>query len=357
MLVLLDVLLVVAFGLGYLAAYLHPRHLWWTELVAVGLPFLAVLLAGATVVVAVRRRWGLLAVHGVALALALVRFDPVGRLTPPPSPLPDDLTLLTFNLPRWSREPDPERSGRLADYVQDVRPELLALQEANTVYSDRSPRGRPSPHVDVLLDSLGYHLARLDGLARRLTVQDPVLGHIPLGEQTIIELPNPSGDPHSAQLVRVRFRWQGREAVIYNVHLRSFGAEKPWQERNRRLLDPRLWREYFRRYRTAYRLRAIEAEAIADILEEETLPYLLCGDFNSTPHNWTYRHLVRRLGLHDVFKEAGEGLGLTYHARHPFARIDFVLASPAWEPVSARVDDVRLSDHRPLLVRLRWRND
>ena len=264
---------------------------------------------------------------------------------------------MTFNLPRWSRDPDPEKAQALLAYVRSVRPELITLQEANTVYSPRSPRGRPSPHVDVLFDSLGYRIAPLEGLDGRLTVQDPILAHLPLGEQEIIELPNPANDPHSAQLVRVPFRWGGREAVLYNVHLRSFGHEKLWDERRHRLLDPRLWRRYAQRYREAYLLRAVEAEAIVDILEEETRPYLLCGDFNSTPHNWTYRHIVRELGLQDVFEEVGQGLGGTYHARHPFARIDFVLASPAWEPVAARVDDVRLSDHRPLLVRLRWKDE
>lgn len=354
-LVLLDALLLAAFGLGYAAAYLHPRHLWWIEMIAVGLPFLAALLSGATVVVAVQRRWRLLAVHGVVLALALIRFDLPGRLVPPPtSPAPDDLTLLTFNLPRWN--PDADRARRLAGYIQAAQPELVALQEVHTVYSPRSPRGRPSSHVDVLLDSLGYRLARLDSLAGRLTVQDPVLGRIPLGEQTVIELPNPSSDPHPPQLVRVRFRWQGREAVLYNVHLRSFGAEKPWHEASRRLLDPRLWRLYFERYHTAYLLRAVEAEAIAAVLAEETLPFILCGDLNSTPYNWTYHHLVSELGLQDVFNMAGRGGGSTYHASYPFARIDFVLTSPEWQAVSAHVGDVRLSDHRPLLVRLRWRN-
>lgn len=352
-LALLDAALLAAFGLGFVAAYLHPQHLWWTELIAVGLPYLAMLVVLATVVVAAQRRWALLAVHGVVLALALFRFAPLGRLGPLPEPSESDLTLLTFNLvERWG--PAEGRQERVAAYVRAVDADLVALQEVNTVYGPRSARGRLASHVELLRDTLGYRTARLEGLGKRLMVQDPVLGRIPLGEQTIIELPNPSGDPHSAQLVRVRFRWQGREAVLYNVHLRSFGEDKLWDEEGLHLLNPGLWRGYLRQYRKAYLLRAVEVEAIADVLEEETLPFILCGDFNSVPHNWAYRHLAAELGLQDAFEVAGRGWGATYHTRYPFARIDFVLTSPEWEIVSARVGDVSLSDHRPLVVRLRW---
>ena len=240
------------------------------------------------------------------------------------------------------------------DYFRAVHPDLIALQEAYIVYSPRSPGGRPAPHLTFVIDSLGYRPARLDGISERLTLQDPVLARMPLGAQTVTPLPKPPGDIHPPRLVGVPFRWQGREAVLYNIHLRSFGPAKPWQDADGRLLDPRLWKAYYDRYHEAYLLRAVEVEAIVRILKQETRPYLLCGDFNSTPHNWAYRHLVRELGLQDAFSVAGEGWGGTYHSRLPFARIDYVLASPAWEIVSARVGDVHLSDHRPLLTRLRW---
>ena len=355
-LLLLDALLLVAFGLGFAAAYLHPRHLWWTELIAVGLPYLAILVGLGAVWAAAQRRWRLLAVHSVLLVLALFRFAPLGRLAASPKPAPDDLTLLTFNLVRhW--EAQEGRQARVMDYFRAVHPDLIALQEAYVVYSPRSPRGRPAPHLTLVIDSLGYHPARLEGLSERLTIQDPVLARMALGEQTVTPLPKPRGDTHPPRLVGVQFHWQGREAVLYNIHLRSFGPGKPWQEANRRLLDPRLWKTYYDRYHEAYLLRAVEVEAIVRVLKEETRPYLLCGDFNSTPHNWAYRHLVRELGLQDAFEVAGKGWGSTYHSRLPFARIDYVLASPDWEIVSARVGDVQLSDHRPLLGRLRWAAD
>ncbi|MGI9174261.1 MAG: endonuclease/exonuclease/phosphatase family protein, partial [Rhodothermales bacterium] len=306
----MDALLLAAFGLGFAAAYLHPRHLWWTELIAVGLPYLAILVGLGAVWTAARRRWRLLAVHGVLLLLALFRFAPLERLAASSEPAPDDLTLLTFNLVRyWGAQEG--REARVMDYFRAVQPDLIALQEAFIIYSPRSPGGRPAPHLTFVVDSLGYHPARLEGLSERLTIQDPVLARMPLGEQTVTPLPKPPSDIHPPRLVGVEFRWQGREAVLYNIHLRSFGPGKPWQEENRRLLDPRLWKTYYDRYHEAYLLRAVEVEAIVRTLKQETRPYLLCGDFNSTPHNWAYHHLVRELDLQDAFEVAGKGWGST----------------------------------------------
>ena len=111
---------------------------------------------------------------------------------------------------------------------------------------------------------------------------------------------------------------------------------------------------YLRQYRAAYRVRAREIDGIVAMIEEETLPVILCGDLNSTPNNRVYRTLSGR--LRDAFAEAGEGWGMTYHARLPAVRIDYVFVSEEWEVVAARVQEAHLSDHLPLLVTLRLRD-
>ena len=241
------------------------------------------------------------------------------------------------------------------DYFRAVHPDLIALQEAYIVYSPRSPGGRPAPHLTFVVDSLGYRPARLDGLSERLTLQDPRTGPYAAGSANRL-LRFPSRPATSTRPAWWACRSGGRGARLsYTTSTSALSApQSRGKTQNGRLLDPRLWKAYYDRYHEAYLLRAVEVEAIVRILKQETRPYLLCGDFNSTPHNWAYRHLVHELGLQDAFSVAGEGWGGTYHSRLPFARIDYVLASPAWEIVSARVGDVHLSDHRPLLTRLRW---
>ena len=104
-------------------------------------------------------------------------------------------------------------------------------------------------------------------------------------------------------------------------------------------------------------LRAEElARGIRARIEAETLPVVISGDFNATRHNWAYRHIAR--GFQDAFVEQGEGWSATYHSERPLVRIDHILVGPEWEVVRAYVPPSTeiVSDHRPLVARIRWRD-
>jgi endonuclease/exonuclease/phosphatase family metal-dependent hydrolase len=345
---LLDGLLLFLFATGYAARALPPGFFWWTEVIAVGLPYLTFALLVATVPMLMRRRWVLAGLHGVVLGLAALRFFPFGLQVHDPSP--DDLTLMTYNVSPWVGEPGEVKTRAMLRLVQAEQPALLCFQETGlTFFENRRPRQRVDNFIDALTDSLGYRVRALEGGKPSYTPQ-PVLGRAELISKTQTLLRR---DGRLTYVTRMQVRWQGRDVALYNLHLRSYGEDKPWEEEDAPPFAPGLWIAYLGRFYEAYRARAWEASQIRDMLVRETLPLIVCGDFNSTPHNWVYGHLAE--GLQDAFRQAGSGWGGTYHTRFPFARIDFVLVSPEWEIVSAHVPGVVLSDHRPLVVRLRWR--
>jgi endonuclease/exonuclease/phosphatase family metal-dependent hydrolase len=154
-------------------------------------------------------------------------------------------------------------------------------------------------------------------------------------------------------VTRTHLRWDGRDLVVYNLHLRTFGEKKPWNDEKAPIFKAADLVPYLRRYREAYRVRAWEVDQIIEMLEEETMPVIVLGDLNSTPHNWVMGRITDK--LRDTFDEAGNGWGMTYHTRFPIFRIDYVLVSDEFEVVSADVIDAYLSDHLPLVVKLRWR--
>lgn len=348
--VLLDLALIAAFMAGYLAWYIPPHVLWITELFAVALPYLSLLIFPALCVVALARKRGLVALHLVLVALIVFRFVPLRTWGYFRTPGDDDLIVMTFNVPNSELLNGYGQLSALDALVEAERPHLIALQES-AIKIGRSGL-RPDPDI-ASLDSLpGYDIAVPKWTSKRVAIRQPLVARIETGEQTQAALSVDIPGIQPTYVVRTPFTWQGRQAVHYNIHLQSFEAPK-YAAPDPVRLSPRWWLDRLAVSRRSFLVRAQEARAIRRMLDEEELPFIVSGDFNSAPHSWTYRHIAR--GLIDAYKSAGTGWGATWHARFPFARIDFILASPDWEAVAATVPDVVLSDHKPLIARLRWR--
>jgi endonuclease/exonuclease/phosphatase family metal-dependent hydrolase len=348
-------LLIVAFLIGYAAPYLPPAQFWWTDLVAVLLPpmGLTVVLVGGMVLgrELYRRRWGRVAVAGILLGLAALRFGPRLAGGGVSANEAETLRLMTFNLPP-STVTDSASGRALGRLVQQEAPDVLALQESwlRTGRSVRAGLDGASRSIRGLLDeTVGYALPRVYPLRTR--IHRPVLGQIVLDSMTVHSLP-PTGDtdPRS-RYTRTYFTWQGHEVVLYNIHLHTVGMDPGEMWATGELFGQ--WRTVLRIYREGALRRAEQARIVRRHIEQETRPVLVVGDFNGTPHQWAYRHIATGL--------RGAGTGGTFPARRPLVRIDHILAGPAWKVVSARVPtpdaDMPISDHRPVAVRLRWAAD
>jgi endonuclease/exonuclease/phosphatase family metal-dependent hydrolase len=57
-------------------------------------------------------------------------------------------------------------------------------------------------------------------------------------------------------------------------------------------------------------------------------------------------------GLQDAFVKTGRGFGSTYLGRPPF-RIDYILYSREFTAVEFEMVEAKLSDHYPILAKLR----
>ncbi len=346
----LDALLIALFTVGYLAYYVRPTYIWWFELVAVGLPYLALLVAVAAIVLLVMRQWRMAVLHGILIALMLIRMHPLDLFSGNTGASDETLSVLSFNVPRWWGYEMPAKTAEMGEFVRRADPDVIGLQEANIEYHDEEPRLRAAPYVAILYDSLGYDTIGPESAGATWTPQ-PVLSRHRLVRQDEFKLFRSPGDSVHTNVTRTEIRWKGRNFAVYNVHLRTFGEKKPWRDERMPSFQPQNLLPYIRQYRDAYRVRAWEVEEIVKMVEQEDLPVVLCGDLNSTPNNWVHGRVTTV--LRDAFAEKGVGWGMTYHTRMPIVRIDFVFVSEEWDVVSARVLDAYLSDHLPLLVELR----
>ena len=145
---------------------------------------------------------------------------------------------------------------------------------------------------------------------------------------------------------RAEVEWVGQRIAVYSLHLRSFGPARPWVAPDR--FDVGRWLRSLDSLRDDMVWRAQEAARFRMILDAERLPYLVLGDFNSTPHQWAYHHIAA--GHADVLAKVGPPFARTFPDSRPLVRIDGVLASPHWRVVSARIGPEGLSDHRAVIA-------
>ena len=234
---------------GLLAAYVAWTPLWWMQLVAIGLPYAIWPMAGLGLACLLWRQWRAAALHALLVAVVLLRVGVPGRFEAP-APDPDDLQLTTFNVPQVGPS-GAALADSVAVFVAEAEPDLLFLQDVSVV--QRGAVGLPlvlPVQVETVRDRLQYRLPlpadRADDQQR---VEVPILLRPGAAVEVLgVELVQTGDDVDGSHALRARIRWDGREAVLYNVHLRSFGADKPWDDPSVGLLRPKTWAPYLRRY-------------------------------------------------------------------------------------------------------------
>jgi len=342
---LFDAVVVAVFACGYLAAYVHPATAWWLQPFAIVLPYMSAAVVALTVLAAALR-WRRTALFHVALVvLVAIRFGPGWLSQGGAGATGDTLSVVVFNTRNGASQPT---SGEAMHALAEThQPDLFALQET-WVRKGEAPQY--APFLEPIVGQ-GYVLPSAES-PRSQVLKLPILARLPLREYMQTEVQYWEDDDRTFALGRGVVELAGRPLVIYNVHLRSHGEEKPWQADEASWLSPAFWRPYLRRIKHDYWLRAQQAVLIKERIAAETHPVMLVGDFNSPTHNWVHHHLAD--GMTDAFSTAGSGWGATYYRDMPVVRIDHVLLSRELTPVRAEVLGPLFSDHLPQIVEVAW---
>jgi len=104
-------------------------------------------------------------------------------------------------------------------------------------------------------------------------------------------------------------------------------------------------------------LRQQASELIADVVTNTPLTMIVAGNFcTPAPGQWGFTPGGGSLTMSGLLRPSAGGRGeraaQTYPAEVPTRRTDWVLVPTHWRVLSSRVVDVRLSDHRPVIVDL-----
>jgi len=205
---------------------------------------------------------------------------------------------------------------RLAAYIERAGVDVLCTQE-----------GTRDPAFDAYLAGRGWHRDRQGRLATRY----PILGELP----TLDSRFRRTGAARCRLLIA-----PGVEALFVSAHLPTMHHG----------LDA-LKRGDAGAFRAAIAVRREEMALFAELLAgARGIPTIVAADLNTPGQSDLLAGLLRVSGLHSAFDDVGLGLGATFPAHRPWARLDHILASPEWTFTSCRVGPRVGSDHLPVLA-------
>ena len=101
---------------------------------------------------------------------------------------------------------------------------------------------------------------------------------------------------------------------------------------------------------SAYRIRAIQAETVANEVKKAPYNVIVCGDFNDVPQSYTYR-TIQQQGLCDVTTATNWGYNHTFHTNRMLVNIYHVLVSKnTITPIDTKIIKQPFFDHYPVIT-------
>lgn len=334
---------------------LHFLAFWSTVLYVAGLAFLlpAIALVGERYAVL---NLGLF-VPPLAWLLPLVLLAPLSLLVRPRLLLWHLLCIAgvvgLFMRPQWNA---PDLS---------TEPDLICI--TNNIAQNHKLNPAPfirqsGAHVVALQDSYpeaGIVLAALPDWQKAGVDQFVLLSQYPIGNKSAITLPEHRGP------VAARFEVAHPKGLIaiYNVRMPTPRSDlrhvRYWLGNVRR--DPTEIRDrtYWDEYAESLPPRIALLRGLCARVQQETLPYLVMGDFNTPSIGYGHRLLTEQLT--DCFVAAGRGYGLTFPGDFshrgmpvpPWLRLDYIFTGPGWETLYCEAERDRASEHRAVVAGLR----
>jgi len=264
--------------------------------------------------------------------------------------IPEDcIKLLTYNVMRFGYPfSKKDESKQILQYIRDTDAGIVCIQEFGI--SKSFSKVFTENDVNMALDKYPYHKIENYNIALA-NEQYGIAIYSKFPILSVKKVPYESSDNGS---IVCELDIRGKRVTLIDNHLESNKLTKEerdnyyqmTQDPDSRSLDA-FTGMMTKRLTPAYQQRALQAQLISKIIEDNKNPYIIvCGDFNDTPISYS-RHKIKG-NLHDAFVDSGCGLGITYNRYRFLFRIDYILHSDNIKAYNCTVGNLRSSDHFPV---------
>lgn len=313
-----------------MVAYLILRlvlggELWWLALLNAFAVYTFAPLLILLPLMLLARVWRMVIRLGLLTLLAIVWFGPFFQPKAAVNTDNPTITIATFNM-EVGRGGFTERVDDFEVWLDENNVDVVVFQET----------------ADSILDEGFPNLADTYTFVKQSEEQHEALRRSLLTRYPITESEN--GDAYQRVVLDV----DGQQIALYNVHFAW-----PFLDEPRFNIDTGdAWVNLMLNYDEDIRNEQIEA--FLDVIEDEELPYIVAGDFNTSQHAIIYSELAVEMA--DSYRVASDGLGATWPADRygplvpTVLRIDYVwYDDDHFRAVDAEVGPEFDSDHLPVL--------
>lgn len=350
------------------SAYVNPGHFRLAGVIGLTFPLFlcGTLFTGVLCLLfCPRRSW--ICAMGIVLAAGSIRSYCPWNPTFLKHPEEGDLKVLSYNCHSFSNCTDDEERLALLNYLHETKADILCFQEGNANFESCWNL------LPGFAEEYPYHLFpyKEQTMVQGCYSRYPITRSEMVTQNTLnaviafwIELPPQSSTGGCDSL------------LVVNCHLQSNHLTPEDREKYQNIIEgdpavgrPSFSQQYERRDSTMVLSRRIagriaasasDRAAMTDTLitfldRHPDIPTIVCGDFNDTPISYSVQQL-RRYGLNDSFRMAGNGRGISFYSNSISVRIDHQFCSDHFIPVEAHVDTrAYWSDHYPLIVNYKYK--
>ncbi len=272
-----------------------------------------------------------LLLSAVAIGVAYLFFGTFYKFTFSKAAIEEEgISVMSYNVRGFNKYGDlPNRFvfEDIKSFVDKEQPDIICFQEAG--YSRKREYLKDYPYHD------------LQYIYMNKKVLLGVFSKYPIVKSDFICFPDSF---NNAMYVDVLYK---KDTVrVYNVHLQSLGVTPGMgsivNQRSDKLLK-KVSRKFHKQQQQAKLVRAN--------IDQCKYKKILCGDFNNTQFSYAYKTL--RADLQDTFIEKGSGYGRTLNFHKVPLRIDFIFADKDFKIQQHKNYDLKLSDHYPIMARLK----
>ena len=338
--------IVVAFVLLF-AAYggrVDPSVWSLPALATLALPVVAVATVVVLALLALFRQWRAAVIIVGALFLSwptLRLISPVTLLHPDANPAKTQLKVLTMNVKEFNWFDGTKSPSKTMRYILDEDADVVVIQEG-LVYFSYEHLDKVKPMLKELYKKYPYrkkHFFDVGILSKYpfTEVESQALAKESLDyfiKAWDVEAPGGNLRVVSMHLSSLRFT-SNDSKVIETINMPS-GRKRRISSVAHKLDD-------------GFRIHAVQARAMRDLLNDSPADVLVMGDMNDTPGSFTYRTVCGD-DFHDAWADTGFGPTYTFNAHHLYVKIDHILYRGELKPLSCRRVKAGESDHYPLVA-------